>query len=30
MNSITLETDPNWLWYKAKSNLLNFIIKKII
>lgn len=30
MSSIPLETNQNWWWYKAKSNLLNFIIRKNI
>tara|TARA_A100001035_G_scaffold278331_1_gene277012 strand:- start:1818 stop:2528 length:711 start_codon:yes stop_codon:yes gene_type:complete len=30
MNSIPLETNQKWWWYKAKSNLLNFIIRKNI
>jgi len=30
MSSIPLEKDQKWWWYKAKSNLLNFIIRKNI
>ena len=28
MASIPLEEDVNWWWYKAKSNLLNHILRK--